>query len=214
MTLSIEEDILLSAGLLTPNYNPESELDEGEEHLSPEEQKEDLKDAKEELLSVRGRLAKLAWEDGKWEVGSDVPSDKNLRIRFIFGSVRASRQDLGDRLIEGLPLAYAIGDVRVYAEPKQSLPGDSFKRITINRVSPAASHEPLTRENFVDEIAAEIRFQLRVECVACEKPIEHDDEFCPRCDSDQEPDETDETGEPEETGEQAGAEVISAPSPS
>ena len=33
MTLSIEEDILLSAGLLTPNYNPESELDEGEEHL-------------------------------------------------------------------------------------------------------------------------------------------------------------------------------------
>jgi hypothetical protein len=197
MTLSIEEEIYLAAGLLTPNYDPDSELEEGEEHLSPEEQKEDLEGAREEFLSVSGRMSKLSWEDGKWEVGGDVPSSPSLRIRAIFASVRQSRQVLeGEKIIDGLPIAYALGDVRIYAEPKQSLPGDSFKRLTVNRVSPASSHEPLTRENFIEELAAEIRFQLRVECISCSKPIEHDDEVCEFCEADQEGEEPEEEGTP------------------
>lgn len=210
MTLSIEEEVFLAAGLLTPNYDPESDLEEGEEHLTPEEQKEDLEGAREEFLSVSGRLSKLSWEDGKWEVGADVPSSPSLKIRFIFASVRQSRQVLaGEKIIEGLPIAYALGDVRIYAEPKQSLPGDSFKRITVNRVSPASAHEPLTRESFTDEIAAEIRFQLRVECIECRKPIEHDDEECEFCGVDQEGEEPEEP----KAASPAGGEVTSTPTP-
>jgi len=188
MTLSLEEEIFISSGLLTENYDPEAELEEGDEHLTPEERKVDLKDAQEQYLTVRGRLSKLSWEDAKWEVGSDVPSDKSLRVRAIFASVRKSRQEIGsgtgndpEKIVEGLPIAYALGDVRVYAEPKMMGPGDSFKRITINRVSPASSHEPMTREVYVEEIGDEIRFQLRVECEGCSKPVEHDAEECPFC---------------------------------
>jgi hypothetical protein len=188
MTLSLEEEIFISSGLLTDNYDPEAELEEGDEHLTPEERKQDLKDAQEQYLTVRGRLAKLSWEDAKWEVGGDVPSDKSLKIRAIFASIRKSRQEVGsgtsadpEKIIDGLPIAYALGDVRIYAEPKMNGPGDSFKRITINRVSPASSHEPMTREVFVEEIADEIRFQLRVECEGCSKPVEHDAEECPHC---------------------------------
>ncbi len=154
MTLSLEEDILLSAGLLTPDYDPESELEEGQKHLSLEERKEDLEDAREAFKEVKGRVQKIAWEGGQpWEVGKDVPSMPSLKVAHIFGSMR-----------ENLPVAYVLGDMRVYCEPKQSLPGDGYRLIVINRASPAVLHEPLTRDSFIDEIALEIRHQLREEC--------------------------------------------------
>lgn len=223
MTLSLEEEIFISSGLLEDNYDPQSELEEGDEHLTPEEQKAELAAAKEEYLAVRGRLSKLSREDGKWEVGSDVPSDKNLKVQAIFASVRKSRQEIqsgdGEKIVEGLPVAYAVGDVRVYAVPKMNGPGDSFKRITINLLvpTPMSLHEPMTRETFVDELADEIRFQLRVECWNCSKPVEHDADECPSCEADllDEGDDEggEEGGEGAEPGEAIPAEIVSSPGP-
>lgn len=205
MALTLEEEIFISSGLLEDNYDPAAELEEGDEHLTPEEQKTELAAAKEEYLAVRGRLSKLSREDGKWEVGGDFPSDKSLRIRYIFASVRKSRQEIstpeGEKLQDGLPTAYAVGDVRVYVEPKTMGPGDSFKRITINLLvpTPMSLTEPMTRETFVDEVADEIRFQLRVECWNCSKPVEHDADECPSCEADLLDDETEEPEEGTET---------------
>jgi len=171
MTLSIEEEILISAGLLDESFDPEYELDEGEEPPTAEEKKELLEMAREEFAHVKGRISKIQWEGGQpWEVGKDKPGETNFVIRMIFGSMR-----------DGLPVQYVLGDLRIYCEPKQSLPGDSFKCVTINRASPASSHEPLTRESYVEEIAAEIRHQLREACDKCKRPVEHDDEVCGNC---------------------------------
>jgi hypothetical protein len=194
VTLTLEEDILISAGLLPDEYDPEYELEPGEEAMTAEERKEELELARESFLEVKGRLSKIQWEGGQdWVVGQNKPGETNLTIRMIFGSLR-----------ESLPVQYVLGDMRVYCEPKQSLPGDSFKCVTINRHSPAVAHQPLTREAYVEEIAGEIRHQLREECSACKKPVEHDDEVCGACgaelNEDDEPDET-----PEETPATASA---------
>ena len=182
MTLSLEEEILVSAGLLPEEYDPEFEVETPEDAMTPEERKEELGIAKESLLAVKGRLSKIQWEGGQdWVVGQNKPGEPNLTIRMIFGSLR-----------EGLPVQYILGDMRIYCEPKQSLPGDSFKRIILNRGAPAIAHEPLTRESYVEEIAGEIRHQLREECESCKKPVEHDDEICGACGA-----ELDEDDEPE-----------------
>lgn len=196
--LSIEEEILLSAGLLPDAYGPDYELEEGEEPLTDAERKEELELAREELLEVKGRLSKIQWEGGQdWTVGAAKPGEANLTIRMIFGSMRAD-----------LPVQYIIGDMRIYCEPKQSLPGDSFKRIIINRHSPAVAHEPLTKDAYVEEVAGEIRYQLREECERCKKMVEHDDEVCGHCGADLVEDDDDE----EETEPEAAAPEAAPPS--
>lgn len=184
MILSLEEEILLSAGLLPDEYDPEYEHEENEVPLTPEERKEELSLARESLLAVKGRLSKIQWEGGQdWIVGGSKPGESGLSIRMIFGSLR-----------DGLPVQYILGDMRVYCEPKQSLPGDSFKRVIINRHSPAVAHEPLTKEAFIEEVAGEIRYQLQEECGACKKPVEHDDEICGACGEELNEDEADDEG--------------------
>ena len=200
MSLNIEEEILISSGLLDDNYDPDSELEDGEEHLSAEDRKEELALAKEALQGVKGRISKLNWEGSPtWEAGKDIPNDKNFTVRFIFASPR-----------EELPVAYALGDIRLYCEPKQSLPGDSFKVIVINRMSPAVLHEPLTRDSFIDEISEELRWQLRGKCFNCRKPVEHDDEECGGCGQDllEEEDEDEKPAGAEEAIPEVKAEVV------
>jgi len=195
MTLSIEEEIFLASGLLTDDYDPESILEEGEEHLSEDERKEDLISAREALTDVKGRIPKL----DPFEVGKDFPTPSpgspGLRIAFMFGSPR-----------EGLAVAYGLGDIRIYCEPKQSLPGDGYRRMTVNRLmpSPAIVHELLSKDAFVEEVSEEIRWQLREECPnpACRKAVQHDWEICEFCNQDLEEEEGD-GGEGEEEAPEA-----------
>jgi hypothetical protein len=163
-TLTLEEEILSQAGLLDLEDDNGNFLD-GEEKTSA------LVVAREELQELPGRVSKMDFTGHQvWNVGQDLPINKSLKIAFMFATQR-----------EDLAVAYCLGDVRAYAEPKQSLPGDSFTRITINRASPAVLHEPLTRDAYAAAVAAEIEHLLSLEeeegteCETCgaENPLEN-----------------------------------------
>lgn len=178
--LSLEEEILIAADLLS--YEP---LDGADPNVSltPEQRKEALADANEAFLEIRGRVRKIDWQGlSPYEVTKDLPTDKNYRIRAIFGSMR-----------DDLPVAYSLGDMRVYVEPKQSLPGDSFRCITLNRISPAVTHEPLTRSTYALEIGRELERLIELdemsdqdeagdeECPKCHAEVDEEDAFCASC---------------------------------
>jgi di/tripeptidase len=167
--LTLEEEILQESGLLL--YEDES----GAELLG-DDRKAALEDARSELQELVGRVTKIDFQGHQvWRAGEDLPTNKGLRIASMFASVR-----------EDLAVAYVLGDVRVYAEPKQSLPGDAFTRITINRASPAVLHEALTRSSFVEQVALEIKALMELEeeifeCPSCGEPVPEDNLFCGQC---------------------------------
>jgi hypothetical protein len=176
ISLSLEEEILVAAELLTYENPNDGSL------LSPEARKESLDEAREAFLEIRGRVRKVDWPNIKpYEVGKDLPTDANYLVRAIFGLLR-----------DDLPVAFALGDMRVYCEPKQSLPGDSFRCITLNRVNPAVIHEPLTRDTYAFEIGKELlklqeleeiddEDEDEAECPSCHAEVDEDDAFCASC---------------------------------
>jgi hypothetical protein len=135
----------------------------------------------DELLDLPGRIDKIDWKGGSaWERGKRVPGNANLVIYAIFAT---SSDEERVHHVEYVP-----GDVRIYALPEQSLPGDSFRRLTINRASPAITHEPLTRDSFVQEVTREIEElstleseSLHGECQACENDTRPEAVFCDQC---------------------------------
>ena len=167
--LTLEEEVLTEAGLL------DYEGDDGTE-LPPAERSSALTVAREELQELVGHVTKIDFQGHQvWNVSEDLPINKNVKIRYMF----ASRRD-------DLAVDYSPGDVRVYVEPKQSLPGDSFGRITINRVSPAVLHEALTRDAFVDQVSGEVKSLMDLEeqfeeCSACGEPVPEENDFCGSC---------------------------------
>lgn len=172
-TLSLEEEILSQAGLL--DYEP---IEEGGPALDGAQRKERLDEAREDFLNLAGRISKIDWAGAqKWEAGQDMPIDKNYKIWGMFGSLRE----------EGLQVDGAAGDIRIYVFPKQSLPGDSFKRITLNRISPGAVYESLTKETFVRELSRELVVLIELndqevdECPSCEAEVKPEDAFCSQC---------------------------------
>lgn len=186
--LSIEEEILAQAGLL--DYEP---IEEGEPPLDGAQRKERLDEAREDFLALAGRVSKIDWAGGqKWESGADMPIDKNYKIWGMFGSLRE----------EGLQVDGSSGDIRIYVHPKQSLPGDSFKRITLNRISPGAVYESLTRETFIRELGKELAVLIELndeevdECPSCEAEVKPDHLFCPQCGTELPDEETEAEKEP------------------
>jgi|HubBroStandDraft_2_1064218.scaffolds.fasta_scaffold209787_2 hypothetical protein len=135
----------------------------------------------DEALDLPGRITKLSWEGAPaWEIGKNVPGNDNLQV---FGIFATSSEEERVAHVE-----YVVGDIRVYAMPKQSLPGDSFRRMTINRASPAIAHESLTRTSFVTEVSRELlelssleEASLGEECPSCENPCKPDAVFCDQC---------------------------------
>lgn len=136
----------------------------------------------EDLLEFAGRISKFGVQGGPiWERGKSMPGDDNLVIHSMFGSASEGRRVQH--------VAYSLGDIRVYLYPKQSLPGDAFRRITISRLSPGWFIEPLTRESFVNEIARELMEIMDLEdnapgdeeCPKCGEAVSDDASFCAYC---------------------------------
>ena len=172
MKLTLEEEILQAAGLL------DLEVEEGDGPLAPEQRRELLTLAREDLLEITGRVKRIDFAGQQvWRLGEDLPIDKDSKIEGMFGSAR-----------EDLPLEYVLGDIRVYVTPKQSLPGASFKRLTINRATPNVIDEALTRASFVEALGEEIAHLLEledvsdsIECPACEEDNRTENIFCAFC---------------------------------
>jgi hypothetical protein len=172
LKLTLEEEILSAAGLL------DLEVEEGAGPLSAEQRKELLTLAREDMLEVAGRVKRIDFAGQQvWRLGEDLPIDKASKIEGMFGSAR-----------EDLPLEYILGDIRVYTAPKQSLPGDSFKRITVNRATPNVVDEPMTRAAFIAAVSEEITHLLEledaddtIECPACEEDNDLENIFCAAC---------------------------------
>lgn len=135
----------------------------------------------EEFLNLPGRITKMSWEGAKpWETGASVPGNDGLAVFAIYAS--------GSEEERIQHVEYITGDIRVYAVPKQNTPGDTFRRLTINRASPAVTHESLTRESFITEVAREIQELEALEdakvgetCDDCESLARPDDVFCAQC---------------------------------
>jgi hypothetical protein len=170
--LTLEEEVLQAAGLL------DLEVEEGQGPLDAAQRKELLDLAKEDLLDLQGRVTRIDFAGQQvWRIGEDLPFDKNSKIEGMFGSAR-----------EDLPLEYILGDIRVYVAPKQSIPGASFRRMTMNRGAPNLIEESLTRDTFIEALAGEISYLLElesahelIECPACQSDNDTDNVHCSSC---------------------------------
>lgn len=146
-------------------------------------------------------LEKVDWAGApSWVRGKPVPGAPNLIIHSMYG---ASSDEKRVMFVEYVP-----GDIRVYATPTQTGPGDHFMRFTINRASPGQLHEAMTREAFVTEVGREIEELVDLDttedecekCGAADVPI--GSAFCNSCGSAM-------PEEPEEAPEEPQAEVSS-----
>jgi hypothetical protein len=137
-----------------------------------------------DLADLPGRIGKISWQGSDaWEKGKDVPGNPSMFIHSMY----ATSSD--EERVEHV--AYVLGDIRVYQVPKQ---GGVFRRVTINRASPAITHEDLSRTAFIQEVVREIQElssleeeKLEQECPnliegePCENLCKPEAVFCDQC---------------------------------
>jgi hypothetical protein len=169
----------------------------------------------EDIVDLPGLVQSISWPGiPRWECGAPIHDNPNLQIYRMFGSGTSEER------VEHIE--YVIGDVRVYAYPKQSLPGESFKRITLNRATPVSISENLSHDAFVAEVARELEELSSLDASAdkedcpnedCDNMVAQDDSYCSNCGTKLEHAEGEGPEEPEdaapESGPQPAPEVVS-----
>ena len=164
--------------------------------IKPPSLEEDILEAAgleaEDLVDLPGRHRKLDWAgSAPWEKGKPVPGNDSLTVYGIFAS--------GSTEARPEHTEHALGDVRIYATPRQSLPGDNYCRYVFNRTTPAGLSENLTKLAFVTEVARELSALIEIDagtevidCPNCGEENPDSNRFCGQCaielpESDEEP---------------------------